>query len=112
MACGKINTGSSPDCNDLPEAGTQARLILINFREIESIEEDENGIITAINLLEGCFGYEFLGFRSDVKKVDGVVKTKRKNRFAHNVGFVIYEVDQEQKNNIKRLAKGRFLAII
>lgn len=111
MSCGRITFGSSADCNDLPEGGTRARLILMNYADVESIEEDDNGIITAINLVVGTQAYEFLGFRADVKKDDGVIKTKRKNRFSHSIGFVIYEDDQLQKNNIKELAKGRFIAI-
>lgn len=112
MGCGKIDRGSNPDCDNLPEGGTKARLVLLNYRDVESIEETVDGIITAINLVPGTFGYEFLGFRTDVKKSEGVLKTQRKNRFFHNVGFVIYEVDQVQKNNIKRLTKGRFIAIV
>ncbi len=111
MSCGRITRGSDAECDNLPESGTRARLILINYRDVESIEEDENGIITAINLIDGTFGYEFLGFRSDVQKIDGVVRTKKKNRFSHEVSFIVYELDQLQKNNIQRMARGRFLAI-
>lgn len=112
MSCGRINIGSEPNCDDLPEGGTRARLILFNYRDVESIEEDENGIITAINLTPGTQAYEFLGFRTDVKKEDGVIKTVRKSRFKHSVGFVVYENDQLQKNNIKALVRGRFIAIV
>lgn len=111
MSCSSIHRGSQPDCDDLPEGGTRARLILINFRDVDSIEES-GGVITSINLLEGKQGYEFLGFRSDVKKIDEVIKTVLKSRFRHGLGFVIYERDQPQKTNIKRIAKGRFLAVI
>lgn len=112
MGCGNIDSGSTPDCNNLPEGGTKARLILLNYRDVESIDETADGIITAINVVPGTFAYEFLGFRTDVKKSEGVLKTQKKNRFFHNVGFVIYEIDQLQKNNIKRLTKGRFIAIV
>lgn len=111
MSCGRIDRGSSADCDNLPEEGTRARLILINHKDVQNIEED-NGVITSIELYPDRQGYEFLGFRSDVKKSDDVVRTKLKNRFKHNVGFVIYERDQLQKNNIKSIAKGRFLAIV
>lgn len=112
MSCGNISRGSTPDCNDLPDGGTRARLILINFNDVESIEEDDNGIVTIVNLIEGAQAYEFLGFRNDVKKEDGVIKTKLKSRFSHSVGFVVYENDQLQKNNIRKLSKGHFIAIV
>jgi hypothetical protein len=112
MSCGKINRGSSVACDAIPSGGTRARLILINFRQIASIDQDVNGIITAINLLPTYVAYQFLGFRADVKKSDDVVKTTKKHQFAHNIGFAIYEVDQAQKKNIERMARGRFVAII
>lgn len=111
MSCGRIDRGSEPDCDNLPEGGTRARLILMNYRDVESIDET-NGVITAINLTPGAQAYEFLGFRTDVKKSDDVVKTVLKSRFKHNVGFVVYELDQLQKNNIKALVRGRFIAIV
>jgi len=112
MGCGNIDRGSTPDCDNLPQGGTKARLVLLNYNDVESIDETADGIITAINLVPGAVGYEFLGFRTDVKKSEGVLKTQKKNRFFHNVGFVIYEVDQAQKNNIKHITKGRFIAIV
>lgn len=112
MICDRITIGSQADCEDLPEGGTRARLILINYRDVVSITEDNNGIITSIELEDGKTGYEFLGFRADIKKVDSVFKTVLKGRFKHSVGFVIYERTQVQKNNVKALAKGRFIAII
>ncbi len=112
MGCGTIDRGSTPDCDNLPQGGTKARMVLLNYRDVESIDETADGIISAINMVPGTVGYEFLGFRTDVKKSEGVLKTSKKNRFFHNVGFVIYEIDQVQKNNIKRLTKGRFIAIV
>lgn len=99
------------DC-DLPASGTRARLILINWDDVERYTE-LNGKITDIILYAGASGYEFLGFRNDVRKIDDVVKREQSNkRFKHSVGFVIYEVDQLQKNNIKDLVRGRFVAIV
>jgi hypothetical protein len=111
MNCGRIGSGSEPDCDDLPEGGTRARLILMNYKDVARIYEN-NGVITSIELVPGKRAYEFLGFRSDVKKIDEVAKTVLKSRFKHSVGFVVYELDQLQKNNIKRLVKGRFIGII
>jgi hypothetical protein len=111
MSCGRITIGSQPNCNDLPEGGTRARLILINWDDIRFIFES-GGTITSIELYDGKVGYEFLGFRSDVKKSDDVVSLSNlKNRFRHSTSFIIYENDQPQKTNIKNITKGRFLAI-
>lgn len=141
MSCGSITRGSDvEDCNDLPEGGTEARLILFNWDDILLILESNGeggtsgnvwgpefddtfgpvvtvatgtGVITQIILYPGKKGYEFIGFRNDVKKSDEVVKhANLKNRFRHACSFVVYEVDQVQKNNLRDLVKGRFLAIV
>jgi len=127
-----IDMGSDPEC-ELTQSGTRARLILINFSDIEKIYTNDDGKIVNI-ATEGELGggialdapldapfteesgvdaFEFLGFRNDVKKSDEVVKKENKTkRFKHHVSFVIYQDEQTQKNNIRDLARGRFLAII
>lgn len=113
MSCGTITRGSAvAGCDDLPEAGTRARLILINYKDVDRYKE-LNGKITDIILFAGSFGYEFTGFRNDIKKSEEVVKREQsKQRVTHSVGFVVYEVDQPQKTNLKQLARGRFVAIV
>lgn len=138
MSCSTIDIGSQPDCDNLPTPGTEARLILINWDDVLYIYEGNDvgggrvwddtfdftfgplvtagigsGIIIQIVLKPGKQAYEFLGFRTDVKKSEEVQNTTHnKRRFLHRCGFVIYEVDQLQKVNIKHLAKGRFMAIV
>lgn len=139
MSCGSITKGSEPDCDNIPVGGTKARLILINWDDVLYILEGNDifgsgsvwddtfddtfgpvvvagaglGVITAIVLKPGRQAYEFIGFRNDVKKSEETQKTTgNKKRFIHRCGFVIYEVDQLQKLNIKDIAKGRFMAIV
>ncbi len=115
MACGEINSGSSADCDNLPPGGTNARLTLFNYDDIEDYteSEDEEGIITEIILKDGKYGYQFLGFRNDVKKSEEVIKPDVGiTKFKHNVGFVVYENTQAQKNNVEKIARGRFVAVV
>ena len=136
MSCGTITRGSTiAECEELPPAGTRSRLILINFEDVVRIYTNDDQKIVAITLrsqvsggieldaeldaefsdavIFGAGGFEFTGFRNDVKKSEEVVKReKSKQRFTHSVGFVVYEVDQLQKTNLKRMARGRFLAIV
>lgn len=115
MACGNITKGSSADCENLPSSGTRARLILINTDDLATSNgfvEDGDGKITDINVIAGRAGYEFAGFRNDMKNIDGVVQPAvGLNQFSHQTSWVIYERTQAQKNNIERLARGRFYAI-
>ena len=113
MSCGTITRGSViDDCEDLGPAGTRDRLILINYDDVDQIYTSDEGRIISIELVPGTVGYVFDGFRNDVKKSEEVIKReKSKSRFTHGVGFVIYDVTQVQKNNIRRLARGRVVAI-
>jgi len=133
---GLISMGSEiVECDDLPQSGTRDRIVLINFADVTKIYTNDDGKIVEILLksstsggieldaeLDAEFGsdtvvygsgYVFTGFRNDVKKSDEVVKREKSNkRFKHNVGFVIYDLTQAQKNNIRNLVRGRVLAIV
>jgi hypothetical protein len=110
-ACGSIVMGSSADCDAIPASGTRARLLLGNYDDIEELTEDADGNIVDIVMAPGAFLYEFLGFRNDVKKSEEVIKPDVGiPKFKHNVGFVVYENTQVQKNNVENIARGRFIA--
>jgi hypothetical protein len=111
-SCGTIDLGSDPDCDAIPKGGTRARVIVINFDDIETFAEDADGRITSITLVAGAGSYLFTGFRNDVKKSDDVANPGvGLNQFLHKTGWVIYERTQEQKNNVENLARGRFVVI-
>ena len=114
MACGQITRGSTvEECADLPPGGTRARLLLANVDDIEDYTEDADEQITAINLVDGATLHEFTGFRNDVKKSEEVIKPEIGiPKFKHNVGWVIYENTQIQKNNIENIVRGRFVAVV
>lgn len=108
MSCNTVSLGSSVNCDDLPQAGTEARIILLNYDDVEFIGT-LNGKITSIVLAANTTGFEFFGFRNDVKKNESVPKVKR---FSHSVSFIVYEITQLQKNNLQKMAKGRFIAVV
>jgi len=114
MGCGSITRGSViEECADIPPGGTRARLLLANLDEVESYTEDVDGQITAITMIDDATFYEFTGFRNDVKKSEEVIKPEIGiPKFKHNVGWVIYENTQVQKNNIENIVRGRFVAVV
>lgn len=134
MSCSTIRRGSVIETCEVPEAGTRARLILINYDDIGRIYTNDEGKIINIILKSETTGgidfdfeldaeftegisdlsaYEFTGFRNDVKKYEEVVKRDQsKSRFIHATSFVIYDITQLQKTNIKNLARGRVVAIV
>ncbi|HET7898610.1 MAG TPA: hypothetical protein VFL47_13085, partial [Flavisolibacter sp.] len=85
----------------------------MNYDEVAGYTEDSDNNITDIDMAGGAYAYEFLGFRNDVKKSEEVVKPEvGVPKFKHNVGFVVYENSQLQKNNVENIARGRFVAIV
>lgn len=115
MACEEITIGSEADCENLPVGGTKARLGIINFVDLDAdnpYTEDASGKITAINLKPGKIMHLFTGFRNDVKKSDEVINPGvGLNQLKHILGWVVYERTQEQKNNIEKLIRGKFVAV-
>src|SRR6187551_3731943 len=113
MSCTNISRGSIIEDCELPQEGTRARLILLNFSDVVRIYTNDDGKIVQIQMIPGTTPYVFTGFRNDVRKSEESLKTSgNKKRFIHRCGFLIYEVDQLQKLNIKDIAKGRFIAIV
>jgi len=116
MGCGNITRGGAADCESLPAGGTRARLILINTDDLATSNgfvENGDGKITDINVTPGRAGYEFTGFRNDMKLVTEVATPAvGLNQFIHQTAWVIYERTQVQKNNIERMSRGRFYAIL
>lgn len=113
MACGTITMGSAADCDNLPAGGTKARAIVFNQDDIDEIIEDDDGRIIDINMKAGKYGYEFLGFRQDMKALVDIIKPDvGPSQFKHTTGLVIYDRTQEQKNNAEKFARGKFLVVI
>jgi len=113
ISCGSIDRGSSADCDNLPIGGTEARLILFNTADISGYTEDADGNITNIIMIGAATGYEFIGFRNDMKATqEAITPDIGPTRFKHGVGLNIYELTQLQKNNIEKLARGNVVAIV
>jgi len=115
MSCGTITLGSFPDCDNPLKAGTQPRLFLINYDDLTSTTASATtpNLITAMTFASNSVAYVFEGFKTDIKPVQEVVAPGNgANQLKHSVGFVVYEMNQIQKNNLQRVAKGRFIAVV
>jgi hypothetical protein len=113
--CGNITQGAVYDCNNLLKGGTQPRLILFNYEDVLSTTPSMtiDNLITAITLAGGTTGYAFNGYRNDVKPLyESINLGVGQNVWKHQVSFIIYDISQEQKNNIQRIALGKFVAIV
>lgn len=115
MSCGNITTGSRPDCNNPLKTGTQPRLFLMNYDDLLSVTTSTStpNLLTALTFATNTVSYLFEGYKQDVKPTQEVIAPSNgQNQFKHNLNFLVYEISQLQKNNLQRLAKGRFIAIV
>lgn len=115
MACGDITVGSGADCDNPLRAGTVPRLFLINYDDLTGTTETAGtpNLLEALTLTSNKVAFMFEGYKQDVKPTQEVIAPSNgQNQFKHSLNFIIYEITQLQKNNIQRLAKGRFIAVV
>jgi hypothetical protein len=115
MGCGTITIGSINDCTAPLKSGTSPRLFLANYDDLVTATESTStpNLITSLTMASTTVFYMFEGFKQDVKPTQEVIAPSNgANQFKHAVGWIIYNISQLQKNNIQRLAKGRFIAIV
>lgn len=112
--CGSITEGSSADCENLPAGGTRARAIVFNYDEVDSITKDVNGVITAIDLVDGAFGYEFTGLGNSFQKSEDFARsaTTGIGRYKHKNSIIIYKRTQAVKEQVKKFGNGRFIVAL
>lgn len=115
MSCGKITRGSSPNCDNPLRGGTIPRLFLLNFDDLVSSTASTStpNLLTALTFVSNTVSYMFEGYKQDVKPTQEVIApSSGQNQFKHSLNFLVYEINQLQKNNIQRISKGRFIAIV
>lgn len=111
--CGSITEGQSADCDNLPAAGTRARAIVFNYDEVDEITVVD-GVVTAITLTPGAFGYDFTGLGNSFQKSEDFAKsaTTGLGRYKHKHSLIIYKRTQAVKEQVKKLGNGRFIVAL
>lgn len=110
--CDQITIGSGYDCQNPLQGGAKAKLILINLDDFGTVTTNASDIITAITLQANKAAYLFEGFKNSlVKSEEMVTPDSKQSVFRHKIDFTIYDISQAQKNNLQRMALGRFIAI-
>jgi len=115
MGCGTITIGSDPNCVTPLKAGTRPRLLLANYSDVVSVTTSTStpNLITAITFASNTVFHVFNGYKQDVKPTQEVIAPANgANQLKHNLGFVVYDISQIQKNNLQRLIKSEGLIAI
>lgn len=113
MACEEITVGSTPSC-PLPPGGTRARFAIINFIDLdeETPYAETSSKVTGFTFKSTKKAFVFTGFRNDMKKSSEIIRPDvGPNNFKHNAGLIIYARTQAIKDEIEKLARGRFIII-
>lgn len=114
MACGDLIQSSVLDCNNILQSGVgdSSRLVLILKDDVSSYTTDSNGVITAITLYSGKSAFSFDGIKQSLKpKFERAAAPSGQSVYKHTVTFFYFEYSQVAKNNLARMANGRYIAI-
>lgn len=114
MACGDLFQSELTSCENPVQGGVGdgSRLTLILKEDIDGITYDVQGRITAITLVSGKSAYSFDGIKQSLKpRYERVASPSGQSVYRHTSTFVVYSYTQASKNNLQRLANGRYVAI-
>jgi len=113
--CGLITAGVAYDCANPQQGGVNAKLRLANYDDISAytISGTVDNQITGITLKTGKQFFVFEGFRNSLTpSYAAVAPDTGQTLYTHQANFFIFDNQQVTKNEIQKLALGRFVAII
>jgi len=111
MGCA-ITAGALFDCDNLPQAGVNSRLLVGNLEDIETITRDTNlSKITAITMKSGKAMFAFEGSDMSVKPEYHLVPGTLAPQWQHKVPFIIFDVSTTQKQNLEQMKNSKLFAI-
>ena len=104
--CTGISLGSLYDCENPLQAGVEQRLIIFNRTDIDTVTYDVTvtSLITNITLVTGAQGYEFTGVKQSINPQYSLIPAAVSVGYDHLVDMHIWDVSQEQKDNLENMA--------
>jgi len=115
--CGLIVMGSAYDCDNPINAGVDNRLILMNKevwdRATITYDVTVTTLITNIVLTQtGDVGFVFQGIRTSTRPQSAFVPASVSVGYDHQIEFQIFDISQEQKDNIEKMGVSKMVAIV
>ena len=112
----KLTSGFTADCDNLPIAGLEADVTVLNFEDIDrtltTLNADKT-LITALTMNTGTNGYKWEGFKqSNVAGFETVERDNLPDGFKHRLSGVIYKLSADARKELNALARGARLVII
>ena len=118
MGCNTLITGGFlVNCNNLPVAGIDANIVLINYDDINRATTTFNAtnelLIENFALKTGKTGYLLEGVKqSNGKNYSLVLGENLPNRFKHGISGKILNPSAANKAQFQKIANGKFVAVI
>jgi hypothetical protein len=110
-SCALITLGATYDCTNPIVPGVNTRLILINKDEVATVTKAAP-YITAITLDGTKTGFAFEGYRQSLNPEYTLVPASLSIGYDHQIKFQVFDISQEQKENLQKMALGRMVAIV
>jgi len=112
MGC-SITAGSLFDCDDLPQAGVESRLVIGNLDEIIfTIDGSNSSLATAFTQVGAAVAFAFEGSDMSVKPMYNLVPGTLTSQYIHKVEFIIFDVSSTQKKNLELMKEAKLYAIV
>jgi hypothetical protein len=114
MACGDLIKSLVLDCENImqPGVGGSSRVILIQKSDLSAYTVDGEGKVTALTLVSNKAAYSIDGVRQSAKpKFERVASPAGASLYKHQVELFYFGYSQVDKNNVTRLANGRYIVI-
>jgi len=117
MACTGIDIGSAFDCENPIVAAVNQRLILINQNDYNEAVVTYDGTLTSLiaNIVlaaGGKQGYAFEGIRATLQPQSAFIPGVSSSGYDHQLDFVVFDISQEQKDNLQKMGLGKMVAIV
>ena len=109
--CALITQGATYDCDNPIVPGVNTRLILINKDEIATVTR-ASGYVEDITLAATKTAFAFEGYRQSLNPEYRLVPAALSIGYDHQIKFQVFDISQEQKINLEKMALGRMVAVV
>lgn len=103
-----VQTCATPTAGGI---GGDSRAVVYNYGEVSFTESSTTpNLLTAITLSSGASGYQIQGYKVSLKpSAEAVDDQAGVTRWKHNIAFLVFANSQLVKNEIQRMALGRYV---
>jgi len=114
-ACGGITIGADYDCLTPLVPGVKQRLILFNLEDIDTVAYSATpptSLIELITLVTTKQAFAFEGIKRSLNPQYAFIPQTVSVGYDHQVDFLVFDVSQEQKDNLEAMALGKLVAVV